>query len=735
MGVLMKVSTKIKNHICTVFGIINTFIDKLCIKFRKVLFLIYYISLFSYLELLIKVFAGYNLFTLGSFNNLIYLLMMSVLCYLFSKLGNNKVNKIITYSITIGHCLYYAVQFGSYSILKVYFTLAVSDSAAGILQFKNELINIIRDYFLVFLLFFLPVLVLIRINKFLIYKKFNMKRIFSHFIAVLVFLALHFVTLGSNGTYSAKALTFNLNDMGLSVPVLGLSNSAHLDLFKFLTKFEEKVELTFSPILEEIVEDSPENSIPIEYDYNLLNIDFESNPGTISDYLSAQTGTKQNAYTGMFEGKNAILIMAESFCDIAVIEELTPTLYQLIHEGFHFTNFYSPTIFSTIGGEFQMLTGLYPTNDSIQIHRDGNNTYPYSVGATFSNHGYTTNAYHNNDYTFQGRNRYIPALGFDTFMACGNGLEEYIDPSWLQSDTDMVNSTVDFYSSEDKFFTFYATVSGHGSYDRSNKYAVANMDRVEAYLESKGLDYPSEIKYYIGAQMELESSINALLMNLENSGVLQDTVIIMAGDHYPYLISNDKITLAADYNKDDDIDINKSNLIIWNSEMEPEVIDKVTSQLDIVPTMLNLFGLDYDSRLMVGRDVFSNQEGLAMFVDRSWITDRGRYYFSDKTFYPNDGVEYNDDYISAINSDVANKISISLQIVLKDYYKDLRLLPISEQNTMDDVSENSNTDSDSDDVDSVTDNHDSDDNITIDKDIIDDDVQNKHDGDDIFNDL
>lgn len=640
--------------------------------FKNYVVLFYYLALFLYLETINILFSGYKLFEVGVTSRFVYLLFMSTFCFIFTLFFNKKISTVITYCITVAHCIYYAVQFGSYKILNVYFTLSVSDSAGEILQFKNELVGIIKNYFFLFLLFFIPIIVLYFINKYLNYPRFTKIHNKVLLVFLLTLINVYLMTLNTSDTYSAKELTYSYNDMALSVPKLGLSNSGHLDFLKYIFDFQETITYTTNTIVEEVEEVIVEE-VEIVYGLNVLDIDFESNSNSISDYLMNEPGTYKNKYTGMFKDKNVILIMAESFTDIAVIPELTPTLYQLIHEGFDFTNFYSPTIFSTLGGEFQMLTGLYPTSDSIKEYKTGSLSHPYSIAQTFIDNGYTTNAYHNNEYTFQSRDKYIPALGFETFMACGNGLEEYIDSKWLQSDTDMINSTVDFYCDEDKFFTFYATVSGHGSYDRSNKYAVANMDIVEEYLASNNLDYSSEIKYYIGAQMELDNALSALLMNLENKGLLADTVIVLAGDHYPYLIPNEIIAEAAPYNKDDAVDINKSNLIIWNSEMESEVIDKIGSQMDIVPTIFNLVGFDYDSRIIVGKDILSNSEGLAIFTDRSWISDKGRYYIKDKQFIANDDIEVDDDYVQSMNSQVSTRISISSQIVLQGYYSDLKL--------------------------------------------------------------
>ena len=106
---------------------------------------------------------------------------------------------------------------------------------------------------------------------------------------------------------------------------------------------------------------------------------------------------------------------------------------------------------------------------------------------------------------------------------------------------------------------------------------------------------------------------------------------------------------------------------------EPIIIDKVGSQIDVLPTILNLFGIDYDSRLIVGKDILSDYEGLAIFSNRSWTTDYGSYDSSTKTFTLKEGRELKgetvDEYVKRINNRVANSFSISKLIIDNDYYK------------------------------------------------------------------
>ena len=89
-------------------------------------------------------------------------------------------------------------------------------------------------------------------------------------------------------------------------------------------------------------------------------------------------------------------------------------------------------------------------------------------------------------------------------------------------------------------------------------------------------------------------------------------MIALVGDHYPYYLSLDEVNELASYEKDSVVEVNRSNFILWNSEMETVSVDKVGSQIDVLPTIYNLFGVEYDSRLIVGKDILSTEPGVCL---------------------------------------------------------------------------------------------------------------------------
>ena len=161
-----------------------------------------------------------------------------------------------------------------------------------------------------------------------------------------------------------------------------------------------------TPPLEPLPEPDPEpepEPTPVDYGYNMLDIDFtalaeSTGDGTLASlhrYMAARTPSRRNQYTGMFAGKNLILLTAESFSPWFISQELTPTLYRLTHEGFVFSNYYQPGWGqSTTGGEFAVLTGLLPTwvGGDVSFWASRYDYMPLALGNQFRALGYQTPA-------------------------------------------------------------------------------------------------------------------------------------------------------------------------------------------------------------------------------------------------------------------------------------------------------------------------------------------------------
>ena len=441
-----------------------------------------------------------------------------------------------------------------------------------------------------------------------------------------------------------------------------------MDIQRSIFGFHESI------VEEEDTKNNEEEELPEEVTtYNQIDIDFdgliastnESGKKNLLEYLKNTSPTNQNDYTGYFKGKNLIFILAEGFNSIAVDSERTPTLYKLTHNGFVFNNFYSPVFLSTTGGEFQATTGLIPTQTILKTWKNNTPNIYYALGNSFNRLGYTTNAYHNWTYSYYERNKTMKTLGFYSYTGCRNGLELEMNCKWLPSDIDLMNVTFPKYSTEEQFMTYYITVSGHAPYNFTggNNIASKNKNLVE------DLPYSNSVKAYLASQIELDRALESLIQQLEEENILDNTVIALVGDHYPYTLSIDEINEISSYERDEIVEVNRSNFIIWNSEMKEKVeINKVGSQIDVLPTILNLFGIEYDSRLLVGKDILSNSEGIAIFSNRSWVTNKGTYFANENKFVSADDTEVDNEYIRKINTKVANSFTISDSIMKYDIY-------------------------------------------------------------------
>ena len=142
----------------------------------------------------------------------------------------------------------------------------------------------------------------------------------------------------------------------------------------------------------------------------------------------------------------------------------------------------------------------------------------------------------------------------------------------------------------------------------------------------------------------------------------------MLADHYPYDLSMDDINSLSTYQRDETVEVNHNALVLWNSKMETVEVNKVCQSVDVLPTVLNLFGIDYDSRLLTGRDILSDAEGLAIMKNHSWVTDKGTYYAASGTFVPKEGQIVEDGYADNISTRVNNRLNISRMIIANNYY-------------------------------------------------------------------
>ncbi len=450
---------------------------------------------------------------------------------------------------------------------------------------------------------------------------------------------------------------------------------------------EESVEESVQ--IPEIEVAEPTEDIPVTQEYHEISLDMEK-LGTLSadssekrwlaEYFTAKKPSKTNQYTGIFEGYNLIYITAEGFSTYAIDAELTPTLYKLANSGFVCTNYYVPLWqTSTSDGEYVNLTGLIP-DGQFSMTKSAQNHMAYALPAFFGSDGCVNMAYHNNTLSYYDRHLSHPNLGYDFKASKLGELDEaqwgdkifYMDNPgrWPASDLEMMQYTVPEYLQAERFNVYYMTVSGHMYYSfTGNSMSSKNRDAVA------GLDMTENARAYIACHIELDKALEHLLKQLEDAGKLDNTVIVLSADHYPYAMTQEQYNELAGRDLSGNKDNFRNSLILWSGSMKESVmITKPCYSADILPTLLNLFGFEYDSRMYAGRDILSEEPGLVIFNDRSFVSDTVIYDRKSKTTtWRRDLTEEEKEiYLNAAKQEVKERYNFSAYMLRQDYYDVLK---------------------------------------------------------------
>lgn len=627
--------------------------------------LVYVVSM----EFLFKLFTFKNIFSTSTITMLLFSIAISLILSLIETMFKNTlINKIISIVLTFIVWLLITAQFVYYQYYDTIFSIYSLFHGAQVFGFLDSIISVILINIIPILLLLIPFVALLICIKNL---NFERKEKMVYLINVGLVMALYGIsmicvnTFDKNKTYSQKNLYYMVHVPKLAVRDFGVLTEMRLDLQRTIFGFEEQIVTNSNKTNEkkEEVQEVKYHKVEINFD-ELIENEKNKTIKSMHEYFKNVDASKYNEYTGMFEGKNLIVIVAEAFHTMAINKDLTPTLYKLYNEGFQFTNFYTPVYYvSTSDGEYVSLTSLLPKEGTWSMSESNNVYFPYVYGNLFSKYGYNARAYHDGVYTYYNRNKSLPNMGYK-YKACYGGLNINCGV-WPQSDVEMMEKSIPEYINDDKFVTYYMTVSGHLRYTYiGNSMSTKNKKYVI------DLPYSEAIQAYLAAQIELDKALELLLKELEENNKLDDTVIAISADHWPYGLK-ENLNDYMSYNNyiDEKFDIHKNSFILWNNKMEKSVkVTKYASSLDILPTILNLFNVEYDSRLLMGRDILSDSEGLIIFNDRSWITSYGRYDAVTEEFTP---YKENIDsyYVDKINKIVYDKFLMSKLIIENNYYK------------------------------------------------------------------
>lgn len=629
-----------------------------------------------YLELIYRIFIVGNFFSLNTLSVILFSMTWMAITALIVGLFNEKVNRIISYFILFFYTLITLAQIVYYNFYDSIFSFFSLTTGTGqVMQFWQMILEVIARIWYVFALTLVPLILYYIFNKKIFkFNKLRLKDILLNLVLLVFSLTMILVevTYDNKGVYSLNRLIYKTHAPMLTINKTGLWSMQIIDLYRYIFGFEEEVEVS-------AVEETPEKvELEKEKEYNKVDIDFESliekeSNSTVKNmhkYFSSVVPSEKNKYTGLFKDKNLIFITAEAFDTIAIDKDITPTLYKMANNSYIFTNYYQPLYpVSTSDGEYMNLISLIPKEGVWSFYKSSKISMPMGFGTMFKNEGYTSYGFHNHTYKYYDRHLSHPNIGL-SYIGCGNGLEKKMNcKRWPNSDYEMIEATTDYYLNDEKpFATYYMTVSGHLNYNfYGNSMSARNKNKV------KNLKYSDAIKAYYAAQIELDKAMELLLKKLEEKGVLDDTLIIMGPDHYPYGLTQKQMNEVSNIDRSNKFENYHTTLIMYNPSIEKTVIDKTISGLDLLPTIYNLYGIEFDSRLLMGRDIFSDSEHIVILSDRSWITEAGRYNSVTRKFTKTTEEEIDDDYIDRINSIVNNRFSMSALILDNNYYKKVGL--------------------------------------------------------------
>lgn len=593
--------------------------------------------------------------------------------------------------------VYFVSQFLYYRFFKSFYTFSMLGHAGQLVQFTGDAFTLFLNNLLTVFLLFQPLLLYAFIFRKKLLSLPSSRGMANHMNAssLLLLFCLHLIMgqlpdcVGSPYElyHLHSSMVDSTREFGL-IPALGIdirqkvfgykAPSSYLDKSIQAELPQEKKSIHIQPKKEALLlTPSEEETLPLPIETvvlpkatsspQILDLDFSSlsktrENSTIAEldlYFNQVEPSYTNKYTGLFKDYNLIFITAESFWSPAVDKVRTPTLYKMVHEGVYLKNFYNPLwTASTSDGEYMGLVGLLPKEGVWSVLHASAKTMPQALGWRLKMSGYNTFAYHNHDFSYYDRHESHPHLGYD-YKGLGSGVE--VKPTWPESDLEMMEVTMDEFISKEPFHVYYLTVSGHSGYSySSNAMAIKN----KAYVED--LDLSEEAASYLAANMELEHALSYMMNKLEEKGLAEKTLIVLNPDHYPYPLSEgaqNELIGEPQW----EMDRFRSTAIIYAKGMKPITVEKPVSSLDLLPTAYNLLGLSYDSRLLMGRDIFSD-DSLVIFYNRSWITDLGFYDARSGLFTPNTKQEVDEDYVEKINQEVREKFYYSTLLLDEDYY-------------------------------------------------------------------
>lgn len=612
-------------------------------------------------------------------------LIISLIWNLFTCYFKKTIRKILNIIFSFIVSFYTFVEVGLYNYIGVYMGIANGEQGLKTVDYISDFIKSINiSYYIIFIPFILYLFYILFIDKKLLKfeaikksKYIGIKKIIpatSIFFLICSFSYIYYVTLvipfmqNSLQTINNKSLFKLPENPNLSVSQFGV-------LVYGLTDLNSQI---FNIKADEYIYSENKNNEEVKItDYSrtfddtswLQLIDNETNStmNNLNKYFINRSITEKNDYTGIFKDKNLIVILMESVDEIALLEQYFPTISKIYNEGISFRNNYSPrNSCSTGNNEMTVMTSLFSINNSCTANRYKNNKYFEAIFNEFNKMGYKTTSYHSYTDQYYARHTIHPNMGSSKFYGVNDLHMEYngeVYEEW-PSDLYFFETAMPYFVNEDKFMVFMSTVTTHQTYNVPSEMGDKYLDLF------KDTNYSTTVKRYLSKMTELDKALEYMLKELENKGKLEDTVIALFADHYPYGLTRSQINTVLDYDVNVRQEVDRTPMVIYNAGRKAEQITKYTTLIDLLPTLLNMFDADYDPRLYLGTDIMSSNVGRAVFSDGSWQDAVGFYKATTAKFTPTneDGNTYSNEELVSINQEISLRQKMSALAIQNNYF-------------------------------------------------------------------
>ena len=625
MNLLKRIKTNKQNIII--------FLNKIIDFFNKYKYLLFLSLPLIAMDIITRLFGhDINFYGILSISPNLFTISWIILFIGISLGFKKKIGKYLYLFINVLFLITFLVNNVYYYMTKTFFDFNLLESAS---EGAPYIIDTLKNTnLLVYISFIFITILIVKGLKYIPYKTKNNYKLLL--LSTIIFIIVHTITPYTLGkanqelTWSSwrnpRNIYNSFNDNNKSMKISGLYEYTIRNFYITFIKTEKQ-----------------ENSEDIEF----LDIAF-------ADY-----GEYSNKYTGLFKGKNLIFIQLEGLDNWLLTEENTPTLYSMLNNSFVFNDHYSYYNGggSTFNSEFAVNTGfITPLSYTQNAYTFNKNSFPYSMANLFKKEGYSVNAFHMNTGEYYSRNTNYQNWGYNKYYGLID-IEDYKDETYRLDRNLILNETFNSLifntDNEEKLFVDYIiTYSGHLPFTNTKgvckmlydeDVANANQTKNEEDINSEEDNIKpefiqmTELECIKRQAKETDYMMQLLLQNLEEKNLIDNTVIIVFTDHYLYTIE-DK-TILDQYKETSNNLINKTPFFIWSKDMKRTDINRTTSQLNILPTTLNLFGINYNPNNYIGTDALNpNYEGIVFFSDYSWYD--GNVYVENGEVINNKSISY-----------------------------------------------------------------------------------------------